>query len=216
MKKEIRNANDFKQLGTIHNRAVAQTDLINEETRTIPFILVSNDNSGLRYDWWEDEIYEEKLIPDGATFDRLNTFFKDHRMSVDTAIGKVVNTRVENGQIKADVIFGSDTESQTIFNKFREGILTDVSIGYSIQDTKTTKREKDYPLVEVTRFDIHELSAVWKGFDKNAKVGRNADDSNLEKEVENNEENSDLLEAETSREKRARDLELIEKSIIIS
>lgn len=212
----LRNANDFKQLGTIHNRAVAQTDLINEETRTIPFILVSNDNSGLRYDWWEDEIYEEKLIPEGATFDRLNTFFKDHRMSVDTAIGKVVNTRVEDGQIKADVIFGSDTESQTIFNKFREGILTDVSIGYSIQDTKTTKREKDYPLVEVTRFDIHELSAVWKGFDKNAKVGRNADDSNLEKEVENNEENSDLLEAETSREKRARDLELIEKSIIIS
>lgn len=212
----LRNANDFKQLGTIHNRAVAQTDLINEETRTIPFILVSNDNSGLRYDWWEDEIYEEKLIPEGATFDRLNTFFKDHRMSVDTAIGKVVNTRVENGQIKADVIFGSDTESQTIFNKFREGILTDVSIGYSIQDTKTTKREKDYPLVEVTRFDIHELSAVWKGFDKNAKVGRNVDEINLEKEVENNEENSDLLEAETSREKRARDLELIEKSIIIS
>lgn len=212
----LRNANDFKQLGTIHNRAVAQTDLINEETRTIPFILVSNDNSGLRYDWWEDEIYEEKLIPEGATFDRLNTFFKDHRMSVDTAIGKVINTRVENGQIKADVIFGSDIESQTIFNKFREGILTDVSIGYSIQDTKTTKREKDYPLVEVTRFDIHELSAVWKGFDKNAKVGRNADNENLEKEVENNEENSDLLEAETSREKRARDLELIEKSIIIS
>lgn len=206
----LRNANDFQQLGTVHNRAVAQTDLINEETRTIPFILVSDDNSGLRYDWWEDEIYEEKLIPDGATFDRLNTFFKDHRMSVDTAIGKVVNTRIEDGQIKADVIFGSDAESQTIFNKFREGILTDVSIGYSIQDTKTTKREKDYPLVEVTRFDIHELSAVWKGFDKNAKVGRSADE-NLEKEVENNEEDTELLRM---KEKRSRDLLLAEKSIL--
>lgn len=187
----LRKANDFKNLGTIHNRAVAQTDLINEETRTIPFILVSNDNSGLRYDWWEDEIYEEKLIPDGATFDRLNTFFKDHKMSVDTAIGKVVNIRLEDGQIKADVVFGSDTESQIIFNKFREGILTDVSIGYTIQDTKTTKREKDYPLVEVTRFDIHELSAVWKGFDKNAKVGRES--QNLEEEVTNEETESDRL-----------------------
>lgn len=204
----LRNANDFQKLGTIHNRAVAQINLINEETRTIPFILVSNDNGGLRYDWWEDEIYEEVLIPSGATFDRLNTFFKDHRMSVDTAIGKVTNIRLEDRQIKADVIFGSDNESQTIFNKFREGILTDVSIGYSIQDTKTTKRDKDYPLVEVTRFDIHELSAVWKGFDKNAKVGRSAD-INLEKEVENNEEDTELLRME--KEKRERRLSLAER-----
>lgn len=211
---KVRNANDFKQLGTIHNRAVAQTDLIDIENNTIPFILVSDDNGGLRYDWWEDEIYEERLIVDGATFDALNTFFKDHRMSVDTAIGKVTNTRLEDGKIKADVVFGTDTESQTIFNKFREGILTDVSIGYTIQDTKTTKREKDYPLVEVTRFDIHELSAVWKGFDKNAKVGRNADNENLEKEVESEEESSSL-DAENSRQKRARDLMLAEKSILI-
>lgn len=209
---KVRNANDFKQLGTIHNRAVAETDLIDEENNTIPFILVSEDNGGLRYDWWEDEIYEEVLNPNGATFDRLNTFFKDHRMSVDTAIGKVTNTRLEDGKIKADVVFGTDTESQTIFNKFREGILTDVSIGYTIQDTKTTKREKEYPLVEVTRFDIHELSAVWKGFDKNAKVGRSADDENLEKEVEKHEEDAEFLR---KKEQRARDLMLAEKSILI-
>lgn len=208
---QTRTSNDFQQLGTIYNRAVvSDTSLINQETRTIPFILVSKDNGGLRYDWFEDEIYEEKLDVKGATFGGLNTFFKDHLMSVDTAIGKVVNTRVENGEIKADVIFGSDEDSDKIFRKFQEGILTDVSIGYSIQQTVTTEREGQYTEVLVTNFDIHELSAVWKGFDKNAKIGRNADTENLEKEVINENEKADFL-----REKRARDLQLAEKSILL-
>lgn len=199
----IRKSSEFKDLGTVHNRASVQIDLIDEETRTIPFILVSNDNGGLRYDWWEDEIYREVLDVNGAEIDRLNTFFKDHKMSVDTAIGKVVNKRIENGQIKADVIFGSDKKSQRIFNKFREGILTDVSIGYSIQDAVTTERENDYPEVRVTKFSIHELSAVWKGFDKNAKVGRQT--TNLKEEVKLNDEN------QTLKEKRVRTLLLAEK-----
>lgn len=206
----LRNANDFKNLGTIHNRAVAQTDLIDSSTRTIPFILVSNDNGGLRYDWWEDEIYEEKLVVTGATFDRLKTFFKDHELSVDTAIGRVVNVRVEQDQIKADVIFGSDEDSDKIFRKFQEGILTDVSIGYTIQETITTERTGQYTLVEVTQFDIHELSAVWKGFDSGATIGRNAD-KNLKKEVENNEEDAELLRM---KEQRSRKLLLAEKSIL--
>lgn len=203
---QTRTSNDFKQLGTIHNRAVAETNLINTETRTIPFILVSNDNGGLRYDWWEDEIYEEVLIVKGATFNRLKTFFKDHELSVDNAIGKVVNVRVEQGQIKADVVFGSDEDSDKIFRKFQEGILTDVSIGYTIQETITTERVGQYTLVEVTQFDIHELSAVWKGFDSGATIGRNADVKNLEKEVIDENEKADLL-----KKKRLLKLDLAEK-----
>lgn len=203
--KQTRNALDFQNLGTIHNRAKAQTDLINEETRTIPFILVSDDNGGLRYDWWEDEIYEEVLKVEGARFDQLNTFFKDHRMSVDTAIGKVVNTRVENGMIKADVIFGTDEESDKIFRKYKEGILTDVSVGYSIQEVITTQRKDEHTLVEVTDFNIHELSAVWKGFDKKAKVGRSEENNLDSKEVKPNEENEIL------KQKRNRALWLAEK-----
>jgi hypothetical protein len=154
---------DFLDLGTVHNRATVDINLIDEENRTIPFIMVSKDNSGLRYDWFSDEIYEERLEPTGANLDSLNTFFKDHKMSVDTAIGKVVNKRYENGELKADVVFGTDPESDTIFNKFREGILTDVSIGYTIQEVEVTERENETTEVLVKRFDIHELSAVWKG-----------------------------------------------------
>ena len=184
-----RKISDFQNLGTIHNRAmVADTSLIDEEKRMIPFVLVSNDNGGLRYDFWEDEVYEEVIDVNGARFDNLNTFFKDHRMSVDTAIGKIVNKRLEDNQIKADVIFGTDSESDVIFNKFREGILTDVSIGYTIDEVKVTERGDEPMEVLVTKSNIHELSAVWKGFDTKAKIGR---ESNKE-EVKPNEENDKL------------------------
>jgi hypothetical protein len=193
---------DFLDLGTVHNRATVDINLIDEENRTIPFIMVSKDNSGLRYDWFSDEIYEERLEPTGANLDSLNTFFKDHKMSVDTAIGKVVNKRYENGELKADVVFGTDPESDTIFNKFREGILTDVSIGYTIQEVEVTERENETTEVLVKRFNIHELSAVWKGFDKFAKVGR--EDNHLAKEVTPNEKDTSL------REKRLKRLRLAE------
>jgi hypothetical protein len=203
-KQQTRKTEDFKNLGTVHNRAKADITLIDEDKRMIPFIIVSDDNAGLRYDWWSDEIFEERLEPSGATFGELNTFFKDHRMSVDNAIGRIENTRLDGGQIKTDVVFGTDAESEVIYNKFREGILTDVSIGYSIQEVITTERENEPTEVLVTKFDIHELSAVWKGFDSKATVGREAEE-NLEEE--------DNLDEETNegvKNKRSRNLDLLE------
>lgn len=199
-----RDSKDFNSLGTIQNRAKPDISLINEESRMIPFVVVSDDNAGLRYDWWNDEVYEERLDVNGATLDNLNTFFKDHHLIIDNAIGRVENKRVEAGQIKVDVIFGTDENSDTVFRKFKEGILTDVSVGYSIQEVVTTERENEPTEVLVTKFDIHELSAVWKGFDSKAKIGREAEEIHKE-EVSQNEEVKSLL-----KEKRLKRLRLAE------
>lgn len=192
--------------GTVHNRAYADISLIEDEKRLIPFVIVSSDNAGLRYDWHEDEIYEERLDVNGATFDRLKTFFKDHELRVDNAIGRIENTRVDNGQIKCDVIFGTDEDSDKIYRKFKEGILSDVSIGYTIQKEEVTHRSGQPTEVLVRKFDIHELSAVWKGFDRNATIGREAEEVNLDKEVEDAE-----IEAELLSKKRHLRLDLAEK-----
>ena len=191
--------------GTVHNRAYADISLIEDEKRLIPFVIVSNDNAGLRYDWYEDEIYEERLDVNGATFDRLKTFFKDHELRVDNAIGKIENTRVDNGQIKCDVIFGTDEDSDKIYRKFKEGILSDVSIGYTIQKEEVTHRSGQPTEVLVRKFDIHELSAVWKGFDRNATIGR-SEEVNLNEEVDDAENEADLLS-----KKRHLRLDLAEK-----
>lgn len=199
-----RDSKDFNSLGTIQNRAKPDISLVNEESRMIPFIVVSDDNAGLRYDWWNDEVYEERLDVNGATLDNLNTFFKDHHLIIDNAIGRVENKRVEAGQIKVDVVFGTDENSDTVFRKFKEGILTDVSVGYSIQEVVTTERENEPTEVLVTKFDIHELSAVWKGFDSKAKIGREAEEIHKE-EVSQDEEVKSLL-----KQKRLKRLRLAE------
>jgi len=174
-------------LDAIHGRSFAKNiradvALINPETRTVPFILVSKDNAGDRYDWWEDRIYIEELDPNGAVLTELRTFFKDHSPSVDNAIGRVENLRVDNGEIKCDVVFGSDEDSLKVFQKYAEGILTDVSIGYTIEEVIETEKKGEPTHVMVTRFTILELSAVWKGFDIGATIGRKAVDEPNEEE----------------------------------
>jgi len=160
----------------IERSARADMSLMDEENRKVPFIIISRDNAGERYDWWNDEIYLEELDVGGANYSELRTFFKDHRPSVDNAIGRVENARVEDGELKVDVVFGRDDDSDQIFRKYLDGILTDVSIGYRINDVITTEKKEDPTHVLVTDFDIVELSAVWKGFDTGATVGRKIED----------------------------------------
>ena len=158
---------------TVERKLSIESSSINESERKIPFILVSKDNQGERFDWWKDEIYIEKLDVNGANYERLKTFFKDHIRYVDNAIGKVENIRIEDGELKADVVFGTDEESDKIFRKYLDGILTDCSIGYKIINVTTEERKGEPTIVTVTEFEIRELSAVGIGFDKGATVGRN-------------------------------------------
>jgi len=152
----------------------AEDGSIGKEARKVSFILVSEENAGERFDWWEGEVYIEELDVQGANYQGLRTFFKDHRPSVDNAIGRVENTRIDGSTLKADVIFGSDRRSKEVFQKYVDGILTDVSIGYRINDVVITKKDGDPDHVLVTDFEIVELSAVWKGFDAGAGVGRSS------------------------------------------
>lgn len=206
----------LKGFDTQRNFAIDK-NAINEETRTISFVLISENNEGERYDWWTDEKFIEKLDVNGAKYERLNTFFKDHIRSVDFAIGRVKNVRVEDGKLKADVIFGTDEESEKVFRKYVDGILTDCSIGYKIIATKVEERKGEPTLVTVVEFEIYELSAVGIGFDKGAKVGRNlnlneGEDSmneELKKELESLRSAVDGLTAE--QQKRKQELEDMEK-----
>ncbi|WP_026804688.1 phage major capsid protein [Aliarcobacter lanthieri] len=171
---------------------IVDKNAINEESRTISFILISQNNEGERYDWWTDEVFIEKLDVNGARVERLKTFFKDHNRSVDSAIGRVGNVRVEDGKLKADVVFATDEASEKIFRKYVDGILTDCSIGYRILSTTIQERKGEPTLVTVTEYEIFELSAVGIGFDRGAIVGRElnlnkGDDSmneELKKELE--------------------------------
>ena len=152
----------------------SDTSVIDVENRTIPFVLVSTENAGERYDWWSGETYIEELDVNGAHLDELKTFFKDHNQAVDTAIGRIENSRVDQGRIVADVVFGNDDDASRVFQKYQDRILTDVSVGYYVNDIVVTSKKDEPDHVLVTDYTIVELSAVWKGFDKGATMGRQA------------------------------------------
>ncbi len=187
----------------IQRRASPNLSLIDEEARKIPFILVSKENEGERVDWWSGERYIEKLDVSGAKWERLTTFFKDHDRSVDNAIGRVENVRVEDGELKADVVFGSTPDAVAVFEKYRDGILSDVSIGYKVNAVTIEERVGEPDVVTVTDFEIRELSAVGIGFDKGATIGRNLEGGEMTpeqlkrlKELESLKERSEAQERE--------------------
>ena len=153
-------------------RAQPRLDLIDEENSIIPFVIISKDNATERFDWWNDEVYIEELDVNGADMSELRTFFKDHNVSVDTASGAIKNKRIENGQALVDVHFGSDEASQLLKQKYIEEILIYVSVGYRIDDFVETVKKDEPNHILVTSYRIHELSAVWKGADSGAVVGR--------------------------------------------
>ncbi len=164
-------------VGGMHYRNVVLTPSETENTMT--FTLISEDNSGMRYDWMSGDSYEELLDVNGANTDRLGTFFKDHDRSVDSAIGKVTNTRVEGTALVGDVTFGTDDASQAIHRKYTEGILTDVSVGYEINTYSVEEREGQPDLVTVTDYSIFELSSVGVGFDAGAKKRNKEGDNTM-------------------------------------
>lgn len=137
------------------------------EQRRLSFVMISKDNDTERFDWDKGK-YIERLDINGARFDALNTLFTDHEPSVDNAIAKIENIRMENDELVCDCIFGSDDRSQSIYKKYESGILSDVSIGYIIKEQKESK-ENGKRVVLVTDFEIFELSAVWRGADSGAK-----------------------------------------------
>lgn len=156
--------------GSCPEKRVKRTGKIDEEGRKVPFIMISKDNKGERYDWWSGETFVEELDVTGANLERLRTFFKDHRILVDNAVGRVEEAKVKKGELVCNVVFGTDEDSEKIFRKYVDGTLNDVSVGYNIRDIVVTEKKGEPTHVLVTEFDILELSAVGVGFDAGAGV----------------------------------------------
>lgn len=156
----------------LRGRALSPKD--DAQANTLRFCMVSSDNACKRWDL-EVGSYDEELSLDGANCAQLKTFFKDHEPSVDNAIGKVERVVHENGELIADVRFSTDADAQKILQKYKEGVLSDVSIGYAIKEYKDSRAGGRIKRL-VTSYDVFELSAVWKGADKYATQRAAAED----------------------------------------
>ena len=158
--------------GVSQTRFITNVDPTISSDDEIRFTFISVDNSGTRYDWGTGELYEELLDPNGAIVNRLKTMFINHNRNVESAVGRVGKVGVEDGTLKGSVTFGSGETEQSVFRKYKEGIIDSVSIGYEIKDYKVETREGQIDLVTVTDYDIFEVSAVGIPFDEDAVADR--------------------------------------------
>ncbi|WP_397599205.1 hypothetical protein [Silvanigrella sp.] len=151
------------------------------ENRTIE-VIASTGAKVLRYRWFEDPVYEEiEITKDSIDFSRFGSgcapLLKDHYYELNSQIGVIENSWVEEGKLKAKIRFSKRDDVEPIYQDILDGILRNVSIGYRVLDYKKYKNEGEkYETVRATKILPLELSFVTVPADPDAGVRALDDD----------------------------------------
>lgn len=166
-----------KMLQTNHIRAEISENAVSEENRTVELTWTTG-AKGMRRGW--DGPYFEELAVDSDAVDmsRLRDgapLLAAHgQWSLGDVIGVVERAWLENGTGKALVRFAKDETSDQVFQKVKDRVLRNVSVGYSVQEyTNVSEKGDEVPTFRATRWQPAEISIVPIGFDSGAKTRNN-------------------------------------------
>jgi hypothetical protein len=164
-----------KMLPANQIRAAVNETSVNEESRTVELTWTTG-AKGLRNSWGGSYYEELSLDPGHVDLSRLNDgshpllAAHDDR-NLDSVIGVVESASVDGTIGTAKVRFARDEISERVFQKVKDKILRNVSVGYSVFEYTDVSHEGDeIPTYRATRWQPAELSIVPIGFDKLAKV----------------------------------------------
>ncbi len=161
--------------GLVIRRATVAPASIDAEHRTAE-VVWSTGARVLRAPFFGEKFYEElSLSPGHVRLERLTSGrapVLDAHDGWDTrgVIGVVEAARVENGEGTARVRFAKDdARGEVVWNKVRQGILQNVSIGYQIHRLeKVESGEGSVPVYRATDWEPFEISVVPMGADAGA------------------------------------------------
>lgn len=157
---------------------------LNEEQRTIDIVWTTGARVK-RSSWWDGDFYEELSVDKKhVRMDRLESgnapFLKDHdSRTIDSVLGVITSARLEKTRGVATVRFArEDPEADRAWNKIRQGILPNVSVGYRVHRfEKIEGGDETTPVFRATDWEPHEVSIVPIGADAGAIVRSSAPDS---------------------------------------
>jgi hypothetical protein len=140
---------------------------LNEESRTVD-VVFATPTPVLRYSWYREEYYNEVLDMDGANLERASKglpVLDNHNSygSVRNAvIGRAENIRRDGDQWVATVRFSKRDDVQQIVDDVRDGILTDISFGYSMDEVVRMEKQEGekHRTYKVKRWTPSEISFV--------------------------------------------------------
>lgn len=211
-------------------RAAISDNSLNEENRTVELVWTTG-SKGLRSSWGERYYEELSLDPSHVDLTRLAdgapVLAAHDDSSLDSVIGVVERASVDGKIGTATVRFAKDEYSQRIFEKVKDKILRNVSVGYSVSEyTDVSAPGDEIPTYRATRWMPAELSIVPIGFDAGAKtrnqenvteneveIIKTRSEDNINKETEMSEKNqptvdTEALKKEAAQAERARATEI--------
>lgn len=172
--------NKSLKVGQQFTRAEFVPSTYSEESRTVD-VVFATDTPVMRYSW--DGPFYEVLDMAGHVTDRsvgtlpvLNNH--DRYSGVQGIIGRAENVRLENGQWMASVRFSKRADVQPIMEDVRDGIIQDISVGYSVLQYERSPQAGEIPTYIAKQWESREISFVTVPADFNSKV-RSLDETSL-------------------------------------
>lgn len=149
-------------------RAQFVPSTLNEDSRTVD-VVFATPTPVLRYSWYREEYYNEVLDMDGANLGRAGERglpVLDNHSSWgpvgETVIGRAEDIRREKDTWVATVRFSQREEVQPLINDVRDGIITDISFGYSVDKIERSEKKEgdEYRTYYVRQWTPNEISFV--------------------------------------------------------
>lgn len=156
-------------------RAAIRPDSVNIEDRTVE-ITWTTGAKGRRWSWDIGSYMEELEVSESAVrLERLNNgapFLNTHSTwDLGDVIGVVERAWLAGGEGRALVRFSQREDVEPIFRDVRDGILRNISVGYSVHRYEMTEEPDDkLPTCRAVDWEPMELSLVPIGFDDGAKT----------------------------------------------
>lgn len=183
MSERLTTRNDPLSRELVARSLSVRAETVNEEQRSVEATL-STPNAVPVFDFGRFEVIDEILIPRGAEFaDQVPLLESHNRFSTDDVLGSIRNIRVEGDKVVGRLFFAEgDERADRVWNKVRQGHITDVSIGYRADkfvDIPANQSQtidgrsytaKDRTLRITSQFTIREGSTVPIGADQAAKI----------------------------------------------
>jgi hypothetical protein len=157
---------------------------VDEKTRSVEAVLTTG-NPVPVFDWNDYEVVDEVLLPEGAVYDDQMPMLESHmRWDTSDLLGSIRQMKREGDNLIVGRLFfvSDDPDVDKVWNKVRQGHLTDVSIGYQILEsvrlepnTKANIGGREFaagsrPMRIATKYRIREGSVVVIGADQAAKI----------------------------------------------
>ncbi len=145
-------------------------------------LCVSTGEKILRNSWFENPVYEQLEISERAIdlkrFKRKAPLLIDHNIYyLGSQVGVVERAWVQNDEFWVTVRFSKRSAADDIFKDVADGIIANVSFGYTVNEYRKFKNEGDkYETILATSITPYEVSLVTVGADSGAGV-RSIDDN---------------------------------------